>query len=85
MRLRLENAPRCALVEEPEIGCLYLNQRGEYWLVVGVGRTGDVTVLRYDQTGAVCGATRYGAHYVREKRLVGRFRVPDLEVEWMEE
>lgn len=40
-------------------------------------------MLRYDRDGAVCGATRYGASYVSEKRLVGRVDVPELDVQWI--
>jgi len=83
MNLNMTNIPQYATGREVEVGNLYLNQKGDYWLVVSVGPvSGDVHVLRYNRDGWVTGAMRYGTHYLRDKPLVGHVEMPLLNVIW---
>jgi hypothetical protein len=82
MKLNINNAPEEYKPHIVEVGNLYMNMFGDYWLVVSLTPTDGCFILRYDQHGEILGATRYGCHHVVIKKFVGRVELPTLDVLW---
>ena len=80
--INLQSAPHYIASDTVEVGQLYKNQRGALLLVCGI--SGDTAYyLRYGPDGKLNGCGQYGAHYLREKAVLGTVDLPDLDPEWI--
>ena len=89
MKLQVTNLPPKVILDRdwrPTVGDVY-RAKGpkdvtDFWLVVRT--TATVTYcLGFDSLGQITTPQRYGNHVFRERELVGKAKIPDIEVQWL--